>query len=114
MTDSITDKLPAQHLIKVEVAIALPQRQEVHELLVSRGCTALEAVEQSGLREKYRDYLDQDGTPALGIFSRPLNGVVLPMPQDYVLEEHDRVEIYRPLVTDPKQARRNRAQKKST
>ena len=92
-----------QDEIKVEVAFALPERQEIIALTVAPGCTALDAVELSGIKLKF-PALDSDSL-ALGVFSRPLNGVVLPLPGEYVLEEGDRVEIYRPLLHDPKHAR---------
>ena len=50
----------------------------------------------------------------MGIFSQPLNGKVLPEPSDYILQSGDRIEIYRPLLIDPKQARLNRAKNKET
>jgi putative ubiquitin-RnfH superfamily antitoxin RatB of RatAB toxin-antitoxin module len=105
------DPVPAQPMITVEVAIALPERQEILVLEVRQGCTALEAVTTSGFREKYSDYLPEGKDLALGIFSRPMNGVVLPLPDSYILEDQDRVEIYRPLENDPKQARMERVAK---
>lgn len=92
--------------IRIEVAFALSDHQELIALKVNSGCTALEAVQQSGINNKFPE-LDLDGME-LGIFSRPLNGVVLPLPEDYVLKENDRVEIYRPLINDPKHARLER------
>ncbi|MDA9909144.1 RnfH family protein [Gammaproteobacteria bacterium] len=92
--------------IRVEVAFALPERQELVVMSVVSGCTAQEAVELSGMRMKFPEFnLD---SLELGIFSRPLNGVDLPLPGAYVLEENDRVEIYRPLLNDPKHARLER------
>lgn len=95
--------------IVVELAFALPERQEIMELQVKKGCTAEEAIEQSGIKEKFSEIAFDD--LARGIFSRPLNGVVLPLAQDYVLENADRIEFYRPLEKDPKQARIDRAKK---
>jgi hypothetical protein len=100
-----------KYLIRVEVVFAIPGDQTIVALSVEPGCTARQAMELSGFREKFPD-TDFD-THSLGIFSRPLNGVELPLPEKYVLEEDDRVEIYRPLVRDPKQARLDRAQKNS-
>lgn len=105
----MADRLDVQPLITIEVAIALPGCQEICTLEVPAGTTASEAVTESGLLGKYHDHLPAGAAPALGIFSRPLNGLVLPLPDAYVLAEHDRVEIYRPLETDPKQARLERA-----
>jgi putative ubiquitin-RnfH superfamily antitoxin RatB of RatAB toxin-antitoxin module len=97
--------------ITVEVAIALPERQEILTLEVRQGCTAMEALATSGFKKKYVDYLPEGDDLALGIFSRPLDGIVLPLPGSYILKDHDRVEIYRPLENDPKQARMERVKK---
>lgn len=100
---------PAPGHIRVEVAYALPSRQEIISLDVRSGCTAREAVALSGIDRLFPglDLAHLD----LGIFSRPLNGQALPLPDAYVLEAGDRVEIYRPLRKDPKQARLERARK---
>ena len=92
--------------IRGEVAFALPERQERVVRSVIAGCTAQEAVELSGMRMKFPEF-DLDSLE-FGIFSRPLNGLDLPLPGAYVLEENDRVEIYRPLLNDPKLARLER------
>jgi hypothetical protein len=99
----------AEERISVEVAYALPQRQRIIELQVPRGCTAFEAVQQSGITLEFPD-IDPD-TAAMGIFGKPLDGKLLPPPKDYQLREKDRVEIYRPLLIDPKAARLARAAK---
>ncbi|MDG2175338.1 MAG: RnfH family protein [Gammaproteobacteria bacterium] len=100
-----------KNLVRVEVVFALPDHQTIVAMSVEKGCTARQAMEISGLKEKFPD-TDFD-THSLGIFSRPLNGIELPLPEDYVLEEDDRLEIYRPLARDPKQTRLNRAKKNS-
>jgi len=46
----------------------------------------------------------------MGIFSQVLGTKGLPEPKDYQLQERDRVEIYRPLIVDPKEVRRRRAE----
>ena len=101
-----------EDLIHVEVAFALPQRQMIIRLRVANGCTALEAVKKSAIDRKFPgvDFTHAD----MGIFSRPLNGIDLPRPEQYLLEDNDRVEIYRCLLKDPKQARLDRVQKKRT
>jgi putative ubiquitin-RnfH superfamily antitoxin RatB of RatAB toxin-antitoxin module len=99
------------HLIRVEVVFALPDKQTIIPLSVERGCTAKQAMELAGFRKNFPD-IDFD-TLSMGIFSRPLNGIELPLPEEYLLEENDRVEIYRPLARDPKQTRLNRAKKNS-
>ena len=97
--------------IQVEVAYATPEHQLIIAVEVPEGCTALEAVEQSGIAERFETInIYQD---PMGIFSQPLNGKVLPEPSDYILQAGDRIEIYRPLLIDPKQARLNRAKNKA-
>ncbi len=93
--------------IAVEVACATPEKQLVVSLDVPAGATAAEAVALSGIAERFED-IDVAGGP-MGVFSRRLDGKTLPLPGEYVLKPGDRVEIYRPLATDPKQARRARA-----
>ncbi len=97
--------------IQVEVAYATPEHQLIIAVKVPEGCTALEAVEQSGITERF-DTINIYQDP-MGIFSQPLNGKVLPEPSDYILQAGDRIEIYRPLLIDPKQARLNRAKNKA-
>jgi putative ubiquitin-RnfH superfamily antitoxin RatB of RatAB toxin-antitoxin module len=95
--------------IKVEVAYATPQRQRIVEIEVAYGTSALDAVMQSGITREFPE-IDPATTP-MGIFSKPLDGKALPLPQDYQLKARDRVEIYRPLLIDPKEARLARAAK---
>jgi len=86
--------------ILVEVAYALPEQQLILELMVPEGTTAEQAVQQSGITRKFPEIdLTQN---KLGIFGKLVKG-------DTVLRERDRVEIYRPLIADPKEVRRQRA-----
>ena len=86
--------------ILIEVAYALPQQQVIIPLKVAEGTTAAQAVEVSGLLQKFTD-IDL-GQNKLGIFGKLIK-------PDSVLREKDRVEIYRPLIADPKEVRRQRA-----
>ncbi|MEL7448350.1 MAG: RnfH family protein [Pseudomonadota bacterium] len=86
--------------ITVEVAYALPARQLLLSLQVPPGTTARAAVRLSGIADAF-DGLDP-ATADLGVFGRKVKG-------DHVLRPGDRVEIYRPLIADPKAARRSRA-----
>ncbi|MBR0565196.1 RnfH family protein [Azoarcus sp. L1K30] len=88
-------------IINVEVTYALPQRQELVPLRLPEGTTVRAAVEASGLLKKYPD-IDIDGANKLGIYAK------LAKP-DTVLRDRDRVEIYRPLIADPKAVRKKRA-----
>ena len=89
-------------MINVEVAYALHDKQAILPLQVADGTTALEAAQQSGITNKSED-IDLDNAK-LGIFAK----VVAPT---QVLREGDRVEIYRPLIADPKEVRKARAAK---
>ena len=84
----------------VEVAYALADKQSLISLEVKEGTTLKEAIEASGILEIYNqiDLSKQQ----VGIFSKFAS-------LDTVLREKDRVEIYRPLVADPKEARKERA-----
>ncbi|MBQ0712485.1 MAG: RnfH family protein [Porticoccus sp.] len=96
-------------LITVEVAYALPHRQQLIELEVPQGTTAFEAVQQSGIVGQFPD-IDLE-TAKMGIFGQALGTKGLKLPKEHVLEMKDRVEIYRPLIVDPKEVRKRRAEK---
>lgn len=93
-------------LLAVEVVYAQSQTQALIALQLASGSTLWQAVEQSGLLEQYpelqahADELRQN----VGIFGALKSA-------DTVLKSGDRVEIYRSLVMDPKEARRLRAEK---
>ncbi|MEM1112383.1 MAG: RnfH family protein [Pseudomonadota bacterium] len=86
--------------IKVEVAYALPEEQAILEIDVTPGTTALEAAQLSGIAARF-DGLDVDNAK-LGIFGKAVSPA-------QVLKAGDRVEIYRPLLADPKEVRKARA-----
>jgi putative ubiquitin-RnfH superfamily antitoxin RatB of RatAB toxin-antitoxin module len=94
--------------ITVEVAYALPDKQVLKVLNVPEGTTALEAVKQSGILEIFPD-IDIESVQ-MGIFSQVLGTKGLAEPSSYQLKVKDRVEIYRPLIADPKEVRRRRAE----
>jgi putative ubiquitin-RnfH superfamily antitoxin RatB of RatAB toxin-antitoxin module len=96
-------------LITVEVAYALPHKQKIIALLVAPGTTALQAVERSGI-VKYFPEIDMVNLK-LGIFGQSLGSKGLQSASSHILHAGDRVEIYRPLISDPKEARRKRAEK---
>ncbi|TVZ40244.1 hypothetical protein P886_4668 [Alteromonadaceae bacterium 2753L.S.0a.02] len=95
--------------IAVEVAYARPDKQKIIELLVEPGTTALLAVQKSGITELFPE-IDLESAN-LGIFGQALGAKGLKPPREHVLKAGDRVEIYRPLIADPKEARRKRAEK---
>jgi len=87
-------------LISVEVAYALPEEQALIELKIAKGGNVRQAIEQSGILEKFPS-IDLE-INKVGIFSRVCQ-------LDRVMEQGERVEIYRPLLIDPKEKRRQRA-----
>ncbi|MGA9855879.1 MAG: RnfH family protein [Gammaproteobacteria bacterium] len=86
--------------IQIEVIYASPDAQYQVTLRLSAGTTANAALEASGLLNKFPE-IDLR-RQRIGVFGR----LVKP---DYVLQDGQRLEIYRPLTHDPKQARRERA-----
>ncbi len=90
-------------MIEVTVVYALPERQVVKTLTVEAGTTLYQAAERSGLAGEFG--LDL-ASLELGVF-----GKVEKAPQERVLKAGERVEIYRPLLIDPKEARKARAEK---
>jgi putative ubiquitin-RnfH superfamily antitoxin RatB of RatAB toxin-antitoxin module len=86
--------------IAVEVAYAKPEEQLIVRLELPVGSTLREAVEKSGLPERFPE-IDPAAMKA-GIFGKLKK-------LDQVLQAGDRVEIYRPLIADPKAVRKQRA-----
>ncbi len=95
--------------IRVEVAYALPDSQKIIALDVEPGTTAFETVERSGIVGTYPE-IDLE-TAKLGVFGQALGTKGLKPAKEHVLEEGDRIEIYRPLIADPKEVRKKRAAK---
>jgi putative ubiquitin-RnfH superfamily antitoxin RatB of RatAB toxin-antitoxin module len=90
--------------IAVEVVYALADKQKLLRLSVPYGTRMREAAERSGIAALFPG-LDLAAAP-MGIF-----GKAVARPEERVLEEGERVEIYRPLIADPKEARKQRAAK---
>ena len=92
----------AEALIDVEVAYAMPEQQMIVALKMPEGATVGQAINASGLLNCFPEIAWAD--IKVGIF-----GSVCKL--DQPLRQADRVEIYRPLLHDPKEARRQRAAK---
>jgi putative ubiquitin-RnfH superfamily antitoxin RatB of RatAB toxin-antitoxin module len=86
--------------ILIEVAYALSKKQLIIPIKVKDGTTAKEAIQVSGIIKKFPE-IDLN-INQIGIFGKLTQ-------LDHVMRERDRIEIYRPLVADPKQIRRQRA-----
>lgn len=89
----------------VEVAYAKPDKQQILRVEVPEGTTALEAAMRSDIVSVFPE-IDLESVD-MGIFGKAIKA-----PKTHLLRDGDRVELYRPLKIDPKQARLNRAKKK--
>jgi len=86
--------------IMVEVAFAKPDEQVIISVSVPEGTKVIDAIMQSGILDRFPQInLEKD---KIGIFSKICK-------KDAVLREKDRIEIYRPLIADPKEMRKLRA-----
>ena len=86
--------------IMIEVSYALPKKQIIIPILVGKDISVKEAIELSGILKKFKEIdlsLNQ-----VGIFGKLTT-------LDKILRDRDRIEIYRPLIADPKEIRRKRA-----
>lgn len=86
--------------INVEVAYALPEKQVIRAVNVDAGTTIGAAIVQSGIMMDFPELELEDAD--VGIFGKAAK-------MTSVLNDGDRVEIYRPLIADPKEVRRKRA-----
>ncbi|MDP2505080.1 MULTISPECIES: RnfH family protein [unclassified Oceanobacter] len=89
--------------ITVEVAYALPEKQRILVVQVPVGSSLLEAARLSGIQREFPS-LDLESAK-MGIFGKAVRNLA------EAVQDGDRIEIYRPLIIDPKQARANRAAK---
>ncbi len=94
-----------QVLLQVQVCYARPERQFLRELTVADGTTAEQAIRQSGVLAE---------APEIDLANYKIGIYGKLKARDTLLRARDRVEIYRPLTADPKDARRRRASKKKT
>lgn len=91
--------------ISVEIVYALPEKQYLRSVSLEEGATVEQAIKASGLLSLRKD-IDLANNK-VGIFSRPVK-------LGDVVQDGDRVEIYRPLIADPKEMRRQRAERSAT
>lgn len=88
--------------IRVEVVYALPERQYLRTVKLEEGSTVEQAIAASGLLELRKD-IDLKNNK-VGVYSRPVKLAD-------IINDGDRIEIYRPLIADPKELRRLRAER---
>jgi len=90
----------ADDAVRVQICYARPDRQFLLDCAVAPGTTILQAIHASGIVQQAPEI--DVSTMRVGIYGKL-------KPLDTVLREHDRIEIYRPLIADPKETRRRRA-----
>lgn len=89
-------------MVNVEVVYAKPEHQVIVTVAMQEGATVEAAIKASGMLEIFPEI-------ALSELKAGIFGVTCKL--DQTVREGDRIEIYRPLVHDPKEARRQRALK---
>lgn len=87
--------------ISIEVAYALPDEQVILSLDIDADCTVEEAIKRSGIMDAYSQ-IDLT-TDKVGIFGKMCKLTA-------TLRDKDRIEIYRKLIADPKESRRQKAE----
>ncbi|MGY5450154.1 RnfH family protein [Agarivorans sp. MS3-6] len=88
--------------INIEVVYGLPERQVLLACKVEQGCDVLTAIKLSGIVDHFSE-IDPESA-SVGIFSRAAK-------LSQMLHDGDRIEIYRPLIADPKELRKIRAER---
>jgi len=87
--------------IEVEVAYATPAKQLILPVSVAEGATVADAIKHSGINEHFPE-IDDAAALKVGVFGKICKA-------DRVLRAGDRIEIYRQLIADPKEVRKQRA-----
>ena len=91
--------------LHVQLCYATAGHETLRDLVVEEGTTIEQAIVQSGVLQD---------VPGIDLAVQPVGLYGKKRPLDTVLRERDRIEIYRPLVADPKESRRRRAKHKDT
>lgn len=91
-------------MVHVQLCYAAPLREYFRALAVAPGTTIEQAIAQSGILQDI---------PGIDLTVQPVGIFGKRRPLDTVLRERDRVEIYRPLIADPRDSRRRRSEKRA-
>ena len=86
--------------LAIEIVFALPEKQELIALTVDPGTTVEMAIQQSAIGDLFPD--ENLSNCQAGIWGKPVD-------RDHPLKSGDRLELYRPLIMDPREARRKLA-----
>jgi len=96
------DNLTTPTTVDIEVAYALENKQIILKLTIDSSIKPRDVIKASDILETFPE-IDLDSVD-LGVFGKPIK-------EDYSLQQGDRIELYRPLIADPKEVRRQRAKK---
>lgn len=91
--------------LNIEVAYATPEKQKIISLEIEQATSPRDAIKLSRIKDEFPE-IDLDNVK-IGVFGKPI-------PDNYQLREKDRIEIYRPLLADPKEVRRRLASEGKT
>lgn len=86
------------------IAVELAYKAKKIKLNVAKGISVKDALANNNL---YQSYLTEVSTPHLGIFGKEVT-------PEYILKEHDRIELYFPLLCDPMEKRKNKIKKSAS
>ena len=100
--DNNTEEVVAVSKYQIEIVYGLPDRQELLTLPVDEGCSVEQAITESGILDMFPE-IDLS-VNKVGIWNKAVK-------LSQVLNDCDRIEIYRPLIADPKEVRKRRAEK---
>jgi len=100
--DPIDNTIIKGELINIEVVYGLPHKQVLLSLTVPKGTNMLDSIKLSGIVKHFPEIIPEQAV--IGIFSKPCK-------LDDIIQQGDRIEIYRPLTADPKEMRKLRAEK---
>ena len=98
----MSDEIATTSTIQIELVYGTPTKQELMALTVEQGCTVEQAIQTSGILDMF-DEIDL-AVNKVGIWNHTVK-------LEQVLTDLDRIEIYRPLIADPKEVRKRRAEK---
>ena len=98
VTLSEPDKIPS--VINIEIAYATPDKQVILAMEVQDNLSPRDAIKRSSIKDEFPE-IDLD-TVKMGVFGKQII-------ESYILQERDRIELYRPLLADPKEVRRRLA-----
>ncbi len=94
----------SESFVHIEVAYATSEKQMIIPMKVPKGTTVLQAIDFSLIYQHFPEIIPEDMT--VGVFGHKISD-----PAHHIVQDKDRIEIYRPLIANPMEIRRRRAEK---